>query len=255
MNYQTRRVSALASAMALLMAIVIVIPTQPALAAGSPDISLVKDMPARSLAGDPAIPVTLTATNPDTVIGYNLAFKDVLPPGVSLVGSTPAPTTVLADVPADDYTTYLWENVSDLPPGSTFTVDYTFTHDATYDVGDTITNDASAYVNSDPRFIPKFDAATGAPTDFTGNDADSQDTLLVPFLLDKEEPSTEQELLRGLHDHQAPYTLDDPQQLSKQLDNLRIDDWIPAGLEYLMCGTIDNSAGEEYVGSGPINGR
>ncbi len=228
------------------------VPAPPTQAAGSPDINLIKDMPPRALAGDPQIPVTLTATNPTATNGYNLSFKDVLPPGVSLVAGDPAPTTVLNDSPVANYTTLLWENLADLPTGSAYSVSYTFTHDATYDVGDTITNDAAAYVNSNPRFIPKFDP-TGVPSDYTGNDADSKTTQLVPFLLEKIEPNDEAELLRGLHDHQTPYTLEISNNFRADSTNLKIDDWVPAGMEYLICGTDDYSAGEEYAGSGLIN--
>ncbi|NND04399.1 MAG: hypothetical protein HKN91_16605, partial [Acidimicrobiia bacterium] len=253
MNNRMQRAKGLAAATALLTTILAVIPAQPALAAGTPNISLTKEMPARALAGDPAIEVTLTASNADTVNGYNLSFKDVLPPGTSLVAGSPAPTTILFDAPTTDYTTLLWENVSDLPQNNTQSVSYTFTHDGTYDVGDTITNDASAYVNENPRFIPKFDTL-GAPSDFTGNGSDSQTTLLVPFLLEKEEPSTEQELLRGLHDHQSPYTLTIRNNFLNNSTNFVINDWIPAGMEFLACGAVDNSGGvEEYPGSGVIN--
>lgn len=252
MNNQIRRVTGMAAVIALLATVFALIPAPVALAAGTPDIALTKDMPARSLAGDPAIPVTLTATNPDTVVGYNLSFKDVLAPGVSYTGGAPAPTRVLSNAPSAGFTTLLWENVSDLPPNSTFTINYTFTHDTGYDVGDSITNDAAAYVNSDPRFIPKFDA-TGAPSAFTGNDADSKTTLLVPFLLFKEEPNAEAELLRGLHDHQTPYTLIIRNNFLDDTTTFEIRDWIPAGMEFLACGGVDNSATEEYPGSGPIN--
>ena len=54
-------------------------------AAGSPDISLSQNAPSQVLFGTEAT-VSLTAANPaGQPYGYNLSFRDVLPPGISYV--------------------------------------------------------------------------------------------------------------------------------------------------------------------------
>ncbi len=221
---------------------------------GSPSITLSKSMPANTLYGSQTT-VTLTASNPSGTNGYNLSFNEVLPAGVSLASATPAPTRVLADAPNPGQTTLIWENVSDLPPGSAFSISYTLDHSTTtYAVGASISTSAGAYLNTDPRLVPDFDPVTGVATgDYTGWDTASANTRLVPFLLTKTEPETEAELLRGLHDHQTVYTLEIQNNLVDPTNAFEVHDWVPAGMEFLGCGGVDNSSTVEYSGSGPIN--
>src|SRR5262249_29176426 len=63
----------------------------------------------------------------------------------------------------------------------------------------------------------------------------------------------EGELLRGVHDHQTVYTI--TAQTGSEADVFvgQIEDWLPAGLEFLGCGTDDNSFTEEYPGAGVLN--
>lgn len=249
-----RRVVVLLVAMMLFTGgLVLVVDADEAQAAGTPDISLTKSMPARALAGDPAIPVSLSAKNPTGTDGFNLTFVDVLPPGVSLVAGTPAPTQVLANTPGVGETTVVWSNVSDLQAGVTESISYTITHDGSLDVGDSITNAAGSYVNSDPRIVPAYNPATNTVDDGSGYDTDAATTDLVPFLIEKSEPSAEAELLRGLHDHQTVYTLEVRNNYLADSNTFAIEDWIPAGMEFLECGTEDNSttAGNDFPG--PIN--
>ena len=228
-------------------------PAPVAEAAGTPDISLSKSMDGETLFGD-TTSVTLTASNSTGTDGYNLSFNDVLPPGVSWAGGD-APTTTIADAPAAGFTTVIWENVSDLPPGSSYTMSYTISHSTvTYAVGDSFTNSAGAYVNTDPRFVPDFDPVTGVATgDFTGSDTAADSTDIIAFAITKSEPSPESELLRGVHDHQTVYTVEIQNNYVGATTAFSIVDFLPAELEFLGCGGVDNSAGEEYVGSGPIN--
>jgi large repetitive protein len=250
-----RRMTALFAAMALVgVGIVPLLGVTPAEADGTPDISLDKGMPAETLYGD-ATAVTLTASNPTGTDGYNLSFNDVLPPGVSLTSATPAPTRTLTDGAGN--LVLIWENVADLQAGTTYSVSYEFTAGSgTYDVGDTVVNSAGAYVSADPRFVPDFDPVSGEATgDFDGWANDSATTELVPFILEKSEPNAEAELLRGVHDHQTVYTLTVTNNLVGPTTAFQIEDYLPAGLEFLGCGTVDNTTGgaEEYPGSGAIN--
>lgn len=249
-----KRLTALAAVMALIGAVMVpLLGSEPAAADGTPDIVLDKSMPGETLYGD-ATAVTLTASNPTGTNGFNLSFNDVLPPGVSVTSATPAPTTTLTD--GDGNLVLVWENVADLQAGTSYSISYEFTASpGSYGVGDTVANSAGAYVNTDPRFVPDFDPVTGEATgDYTGSAADTATTELVPFLIEKSEPSAEAELLRGVHDHQTAYTLTVTNNLVGPTTAFEIHDYLPAGLEFLGCGAVDNTTGgDEYPGSGPIN--
>lgn len=238
----------------LLAAVSVVAATvSPVAAAGTPDLSLAKEMPAEALLGAD-IPVTLTLSNPGGPDGYNATFTDTLPAGVSYVpgSSAPAPSVLLQ---SDGTTVLVWENVADALTGASVVLSYSIVADGSFDVPDVVVNSAGAYANSDPRILPQVDPATGVVTGgFTGSDAATASTELIPFELTKSEPSAENELLRGLHDHQTVYTLTVDNNLVNPTNDFSIVDFLPAGLEFLGCGTVDNSTGgDEYPGSGPIN--
>ena len=224
-----------------------------AIAAGSPDIVLATSLDGETLHGA-TTSVRLAATNAPGPDGFNLSYRVTLPAGVSYGSGTYTPT-ILTDVPAPGETTLFFANISDLPTGGTSDITFTVTHStSTHSVGDTFSIDADAYVNSDERTVPKIDAATGTVTDATGFDAASGSTLILPFQVTKTEPSPEAELLRGLHDQQTVYTIEVEAAPFASTTALVIEDWIPAGIEFLSCGGADNSTvGEEYPGSGPIS--
>jgi len=117
--------------------------------------------------------VKVTASNPSATYGYNLSFRVVLPVGVTYAGGASVAPREIADQPAAGQRTLLFENVSDLSPGSSreleFDLDYST---STYDAGGSFPVAAAAFANSDPRYVPKF-TATGTPsgpsaTSFTG---------------------------------------------------------------------------------------
>jgi len=233
-------------------------------ALAAPNITLDKQAPAEILFGEDS-QVTLHAANPDgQPYGYNLSFRDVLPAGVSYVpGSAPVAPRVIPNAPAAGQTTLIFENVSDLSPGSTYSLGYQIRHDTgVLGVGDSYTNQAGAYINDDPRFVPDF-AANGTPTgDFTGSATDSATTDINAIEIEKDEPSPEGELLRGVHDHQTVYTLTVRNNAVEPTTGVDVEDWLPAGLEYLGCGTDDNTTDaptnpaaspNEYAGSGALN--
>lgn len=226
----------------------------PASAAGTPDIQLAVSMPAETLYGTPTT-VTLTASNPTGTHGYNLSFNDKLPAGAVLQSATPSPTRTLTD--GSGRLVMIWENVSDLQAGTTQSISYTFLAPSpTFHIGDTVTDAAGAYVNTDARYVPDFDAITGnSTTDATGSATASSSTLLIPFRITKSEPSPEGELLRGVHDHKTVYTLLVENNALVATNGFAIDDYLPAGLEFLGCTAVDHSATgtEEYPGSGRID--
>ena len=244
----------------LLSALVLIPGSDYAEAAGDPNVSFAKTAPGEALAGDPAIEVTLTATNlSSTTDGFNLTFVDVLQPGVSFVSSDPAPTQILTDTPHSGETTLVWRNVADLQAGVTQSLKYTISA-GSLPVGTVISNSqpghdhpAGAYVNRDPRVVPSYNTTTNNVDGGDGWDTDGASTLLVPFLLSKNEGNTEAELLRGLHDHQTVYTLEIENNHLGASTDFAIEDWLPAGMEFLGCGGVDNSSGFEPGSSGPIN--
>ena len=240
-------------AFAIAVAGMAVVPSRPATAAGSPDVSLSVGMAGETLYGA-STPVTLTVTNLTATNGYNLSYRAVLPAGVSASGFSVAPTRTVANQPNPGETTIIWENVSDTIAGTTVSISFDVAHaTGSYDVGDSFTIDAGAYANTDPRTVPDFDAAGFPSGDYTGWDTASASTTLVPFEVAKTEPNTEAELLRGVHDHQTLYTIVVQNNYVNPTASFVVEDWIPAGLEFLACGNVDNSSAEEYPGSGPLN--
>lgn len=233
----------------------------PAQAASS--ISLSKSAPASALVGDP-ITYTLAASNPADSASdaqYNLSFRDVLPAGLTYSGPTKPSTFGEPKKIAEKdglgaptgRTILIWSNVADLPDASSVSLSFVATPDPiTFPVGSTVSNSADAYVSSDERKLPEFDAAgdsvslpsvTSAP--------DSADTAITALSISKSEPSSEAELVRGVHRETTVYTLNVTNNGENATDSVTVVDYLPAGLEFLGCGGVDNSAAgfEEYPGS------
>jgi uncharacterized repeat protein (TIGR01451 family)/fimbrial isopeptide formation D2 family protein len=245
---------------------------------GVPAINLSKSAPADVLYAEP-IPITLTASQPtappgDPEWGFNLTYRDVLPPGVSYVsGSAPVAPQEITDQPAPGWTTLIFSNVGDLAPGSSHTLTYEAQYTTTdYAVGDLVATGsagppaaAAAYVNCNPRWLPRFDSAglpTGTPADSASSSASAapSSTLLKAIEIEKSEPSPEHELLRGVHDNKTAYTLTVRNNTENATNGVDIVDYLPPGLEFLGCGDVDNTteapsnpgSSNEYPGSGSI---
>lgn len=254
---------------ALVAAIALIAPTA-ASAAGEPNISLEKLAPKTALLGTKQS-VTLVAKNPvGQPRGYNLSFRDVLPKGVKYVpGSATGPNgealevRVLANAPALEETTLLVENVSDLSANSEYRLTYEVEPEpAAFTVNNSYENHAFDYVSRKARFKPKFNAngevITGEES-FKGSSEAKAKTTLTAVEIEKSEPSPEGEILRGVHEHQTVYTLTLRNNKLKPTTELSVDDYLPAGLEFLGCGQEDHTknspttgTAEEYAGSGPI---
>lgn len=222
-----------------------------------------KSSPGSVLANED-IGYTLTATNAGDAPGYNLTFRDVLPAGVSYVPGSTAPAQAgEPDVIVDDIsgvTTLIWRNVADLQANDSFTISFTAAPDpAHYPVGATVANEGSAYINEDPRWIPTFEAdGSPVPPDEQNGTVraadDGTETDIASLEITKTEPSPEGELLRGVHTQATTYTLRVRTTDQGGHTGTVIEDRLPAGLEYLGCGSTDNTTtGEEYPGSGPLD--
>jgi large repetitive protein len=254
---------------AISVAIALIAPAA-ASAAGEPNISLDMGAPGTALLGTNQT-VSLVAKNPaGEKRGYNLSFRDVLPKGVRYVpGSAKGPNGealevhVIANAPiaANEETTLLIENVSDLSQNSEYRLTYEVEPE-TEVVNSVYENHAFAYVSRRARFKPKFNAngeVIPGEESFKGSAEAEAETKLTAIEIEKEEKSPEGEILRGVHEHQVTYTLHLRNNELQKTTDLGVDDWLPAGLEFLGCGQVDHTkispttgTKEEYPGSGEI---
>jgi len=262
------RVTAGAAAVALLAAGLVVGANLTPAAAADP-ITLTADTGGSVLAGE-NVSVSLTASNPSAANYYNLSYQYELPAGVTYVGPTapegtgePTITTIVTSAPGDPVESHqllTWRNASDLPFGDSATITFALAVDADlYPVGSQIIPaQAGVYAQSNPRIIPRFDATTGLPIagSFTASGQIVPDVTAVSAIeIIKSEPSPESELVRGVHDNTTTYTL--TVRTSGEGDNsdMVVVDYIPAGLEFLGCGGVDNSTGPvEYPGAPSLAG-
>src|ERR687887_1168460 len=234
--------------------------------AAGPNITLTPGGDSEVLYGAPAT-VKLTASNPTgQPAGYNLSFRAVLPAGVTYVpGSGPAgvPATVIANQPAAGQQTVIFQNVSDLSPNSSYDLTFRVDHTpAVLAVGSTFTVQGGAYLNTDPRTVPQFNATTGVadPATYTGSASASQAVKLLPFRVTRIAPDDQ---LRGAHDFQYRTQIKIENNKVAPTQSFSLVDYAPAGVEVLACGTGDHStdpptnpaAGStfEYPGSGALN--
>jgi uncharacterized repeat protein (TIGR01451 family)/fimbrial isopeptide formation D2 family protein len=241
----------------------------------TPDLQLTGG-PAASVLYGRTVPVALTASLPaGAEKGYNLAFRVVLPAGTSYVAGSAGsdgPPTTLSDKPTTGQTTLIWPNVDDLVASSghtlSFEVDYNDTGSAgtpRYDVGDQLPITSGAYISTDPRDEADFNAQ-GQPVgpaagSYTGWADKATTTDLTAIQIRKSEPHPEGEIPRGVHDHQTIYTLTVTNNDVNPTNGVWVEDYLPAGLEFLGCAaTPDHTtdaptyAGHavEYPGAGPI---
>ena len=178
-------------------------------AAADATLTLDKKAPASVLLGDD-IPYELTADNagPDPL--YNVGFSDVLPLGFEYDGPTSPASAGEPKITTNGsgQQVLAWTNVTDLQANSDFTI--SFNAKRVPPLPDTITpvdtNSATVAGNSNERTVPKFDS-NGVPTNATSTASDSASTTRDPFIIEKVEPSPEDELLRGVHDQRTTYTL------------------------------------------------
>lgn len=190
---------------------------------------------------------------------YNLSLRAVLPAGVSFVAGSTAPAALGAPQQValvSGETVLLWPNVSDLPREGDQHLTFQVRSDPTrYPVASTYEIVSDAYANASPRVVPGFDAlgeqTTGATVEGTSATAV---TTVTAITIDKAEPSPEHELLRGVHDHPTVYTLTVTNNGEYEDQEVVVVDLLPAQLEFLGCGGVDNSADVEYPGAPRLTG-
>lgn len=206
--------------------------------------------------------VTITAKN-TTAAGsgtalYNLGYTYKLPVGVSYVAGsagtqTGEPVITTLTAAQGGGTLLVWSNVSDLVAGDQKSISFSVqSADASWPVGTAFTADAQVAASTDARTLPTY-GATGTPTAGTGINAaaaTSNTTTVSALSITKAEPSPENELVRGVHDHPTVYTLTVKNTAQAPTTGVVVTDYLPAGLEFLQCGAIDNTtSGAEYTGA------
>lgn len=235
--------------------------------------------PGEIVAGDDAT-YSFSASNTGATDGFNLGFFIDVPDGIEFVSSSlgtpvvydatnPPPTPLPAGV-----SRWVWEDVADLPAsgvyGGTVTVhaaqpvppDATGTVETSdtdvFPVGSTYTLDGYAALSGDPTYLPVFNGSTGvggpiAESETTEEGPSSPSTDVVPFQITKTEPSPEAELLRGVHDQTTVYSIQIRNTTQGPTQNTILVDYIPAGLEFLGCGGIDNSTVDRAMSDPTVN--
>ena len=222
------------------------------------------------------VPVALTASLPSGAPkGYNLAFRAVLPTGTSYVASSAGndgEPTVIANAPTSrpdhadlaqhrrprgqlrphpDLPGALQQHRLGRAPGST-----------TSATSLPITPAPTSRPTPATRPTSALSACRSLRLDsYTGSAEQTTDTSLTAIKIDKAEPHPEGEIPRGVHDHQTVYTLTVTNNDVNPTNAVSVEDWLPAGLEFLGCaGSTDHTTNaptnagstQEYAGSGPI---
>ncbi len=203
--------------------------------------------------------VNITATNgtvAGTTTGYNVSYRVVLPAGVTYEGglpsSVPTPRIVLGQ-PGAGQTTLIWSNLSDLTPGSDFSIGFDVNHAQTapWGPGSTYTITAGAYASDLPRTVPAF-AANGTPVAnpaVTGvTDVDTATVLALEVTHD-----TPGEILRGVHEHRQEFAVTVTNNSVAPTNGVVLHEYLPAGLEYLGCGTATQPWGVDQTTEAPTN--
>lgn len=155
-------------------------------------------------------------------------------------------------------TQYLvFQNISDLPENASVTHTLTVRPNAgVFPVGSTIDVIATAYTSNVERYIPVFPGSTGVAAgdgDTSGPGTAALEVPVKALRITKSEPSDENELLRGVHDHTTTYTLRVYHTGEGDLTGVEVVDFLPAGLEYLGVGGAENGSGDpEYTGAASL---
>ncbi len=209
-------------------------------AAAAPNLDVSVTAPDEVLVGEGGT-ISVTANNSTATPGYNTGIVVVLPAGVSYTpGSSTAGTPTIESGPGAGETTLYFVNVNDSQPSAPITIEFDVTtNGSTLPVGADFAVSATAYTSDDPRVVPLPDSFALNPN--TGSGTGSSSTEVTAILLEKSEPSPEDELMRGVHDHATVYTLTVENNPANATNSITVEDWLPAGLEFLGCGTVDNT--------------
>ncbi|MFS0854060.1 isopeptide-forming domain-containing fimbrial protein [Microbacterium sp. 179-I 3D4 NHS] len=182
----------------------------------------------------------------------------------SALGLVNAPTVVgqpqLCAVP-DGQQVWIWSDVNDLPQGAAVSATVTVRPDRDlYPVGSRVGFAARAFTSNDPTRLPTYDGSPSVArtVDHTSGAGIADDDVPVRALRvtkNVTEGTVESELLRGVHDEAARYTVTVRNTTRGATDGVIVTDYLPAGLEYLGLGAGDNTTGaREYPGARALSG-
>lgn len=247
-----RKGLALAAAAILLSTVVTLITSAPAFADG-PELTLAKAASDTTRVGG-TIQVTLTADNTSQTGAtneFNVSFRDELPAGVTYVPGSTTPADIGDPVvsidPGDGHQTLVWQDTSDVRPGAATSVAFEVAVDPDlYPVGSTVDNTGDVYAQTDPTVLPDFDDSgdpvAGSYTE-TASSGTATTTVTALTMTKSTADAPEGELLRGVHDHSTVYSLQVTNNDVAATRGVQLVDYLPAGLEFLGCGTVDNTSG------------
>jgi uncharacterized repeat protein (TIGR01451 family)/fimbrial isopeptide formation D2 family protein len=156
---------------------------------------------------------------------------------------------------------WIWSDVNDLPQGATVSATVTVRPDLDlYPVGSTVGFAARAFTSNDPTRLPTYDGSPSVArsvdhTSGAGSDDDDVPVRALRVTKSVTDGTVESELLRGVHDEIAGYTVKVRNTTRGATDGVVVTDYLPAGLEYLGLGAGDNSTGApEYPGAPAVSG-
>ncbi len=150
----------------------------------------------------------------------------------------------------------VFQNISDLPEGATTSHSLRLRPDAgVFPVGaEDLDVRVTAYTSGDERFVPVFPGSKSVAAGDAHTSAPGIDDLSIPvnaLRITKSEPSPESELLRGVHQNATTYTLRVFHTGEGDIENVTVVDFLPAGLEYLGLGGVDNTTDANGTQGGP----
>lgn len=223
-----------------------------------------------------SIAYALTAENPGADVQadrvHHVSFRAVLPAGLAyMAGSSyqfsgaslldayssgnfrdwPDPTVVAT--PAGEQV-LIWADVSDLPGDARVSLAFYAVPD--YDVlpvGTAVSVAVEAYANGAARQRPAFDAQGDAiPSSYTAAGSGSTETQIaaITIMFDQlHHPDVDDEMLRGAYSSRYQFfTVSLWNNVFYPTNDIELVYYLPAAMEYLHCGGIDNGTTSEYGG-------
>ena len=170
-----------------------------------------------------------------------------LPAGVTFDSSSVGEPSVTSPGPGGT-TVLFFENVTDILTNSSASISVNvLAPSATFPVNASVAVRIDAYTNPDPRVAPTMSGTT--VNDGIGFANATATSKITAIKLTKSEPSAEGELVRGVHNHDTVYTLKVTTNGANPNDSVVVNDYIPAGMEFLGCGTVDNTTNSPTTGT------
>ncbi len=198
------------------------------------------------------LPVDHTICNRGAQTLVAVSARVVLPAGVDYIdgSSTHRPAGVLRDQPSTGSTTVLWESITDLTAGACVDLAYRLAPatGAPLRVGDVVAGSLTASAS-----VGEADVRTTRV---------AFDTTIAPITIRKVSTATDGRVVRRARPAATEFTLLVDTTSAGPVEAVVIDDYLPAGIEFLGCGADDecqapDSSEQVRVdpdGAGPLDG-